>query len=93
MKKLLPLIVILVLSSCSDNNEWSRDNLIKKCRNAINKQKDVTGMLTPDNIARICECDADKLMNQYSSKAEADKDQSGVEKVGTDCTIQVLTGK
>ncbi len=91
MKKLLPVFFILMLAACG-KSEWSKSYVAKKCLKEMNSDKDVNESISKENVEKICDCAADKMMVKYQSEAEANKDKDGAEQIGRDCAMEVLTG-
>ena len=58
----------------------------------MNSNKDVNGVVSKQNIEKICDCAADKMITKYQSEAEADRDKDGAEQIGRDCATEVLIG-
>lgn len=91
MKKLIPVLFVLIFIACG-KKEWSKSYVAKKCLKEMNSDKDVSGTVSKENIEKICDCAADKMMVKYQSEAEANKDKGGAEQIGQDCATEVLMG-
>lgn len=91
MKKLIPLLFVFMLAACA-KKEWSKGYLSEKCMKEMNNDKEIAGTVSKENIVKICDCAADKMMVKYKSESEADGDKSGTEQIGRDCAMEVMMG-
>lgn len=91
MKKLIPFLFVLVIASCG-KKEWNKSYATKKCNDEMSKNANINGKVSKENLSKICDCVGDKMMANYKSEAEADKDQAGAEGIGRDCATEVLMG-
>ena len=89
MKKIIPLLLIIALAGCG-KKEWSKEYMAKKCNTEMKKNSQITGMISAENIVKICDCVGDKIVVNYKSEAAANKDEKGVKELSKDCTIGVL---
>ncbi len=89
MRKLFYFVLVLSLVSCG-KKEWSREYLAEKCKKNMAKDTRLTNTLTAEQQAKVCDCSAEKVMAKYKTKAEADKDETGIEAIGSECVTAVL---
>ena len=89
MRKLIIPIVLLSFMACG-KKEWSKPYLVKKCNTDFSKRQDIKQYFNDTQLKELCDCVADKMMTNYKSEAEADKDQTGAEQIGADCAREVL---
>jgi hypothetical protein len=89
MKKIIPFLIVIAFAGCA-KKEWSKDYLVKKCNKEMKKNSDINGKVSDENLGKICDCVADKMITNYKSESEANKDESGAQKIGTDCAMEVL---
>lgn len=89
MKKIIPFILFVALAGCA-KKEWSKDYLVNKCNKEMKKNNEVNGVVSTENIEKICDCVAGKMMAEYKSEAEADKDEAGAKEIGRVCAMEVL---
>jgi hypothetical protein len=89
MKKLLLGMTLLSLVSCA-KKQWSKDYLVKKCNKEMKNNKEVNGLVSDENLGKICDCVSEKMFIKYKSESEADKDKMGAEQIGKDCAMAVL---
>ena len=92
MKKLIPLLLTVALVSCA-KKEWSKEYLVNKCNKEMEKETELQKLLNKDQVSKICDCAADKMLAKYKSEAEADKDKAGAEEIGRTCAIEAMKAK
>jgi uncharacterized lipoprotein YehR (DUF1307 family) len=92
MKKIIPFLLIIALAGCG-KKEWSKEYMAKKCNTEMKKNSQIAGMISAENIVKICDCVGEKIVVNYKSEAAANKDESGVKELSKDCTIGVLMPK
>ncbi|HEX4876598.1 MAG TPA: hypothetical protein VFV31_07995 [Chitinophagaceae bacterium] len=92
MKKLIPLLLIVALVSCA-KKEWSKGYLVNKCNKEMEKETELQKLLNKDQVSKICDCAADKMLAKYKSEAEADKDKAGAEEIGRTCAMEAMQTK
>jgi hypothetical protein len=90
MKKLILAALVLTLLSCG-KKEWSKDYVSKKCKGEM-KKNEQSKVLSDEQLGKICDCAADKMVVKYKSEADADKDLSGSQEIGMACAMTVMTG-
>jgi hypothetical protein len=90
MKKLFFAAFILTLAGCAQK-DWSKGYISKKCKEGM-KGNEQSKVLTDDQMGKICDCAADKMLVKYKSEAEADKDLTGSQEIGMSCAMSVMTG-
>jgi uncharacterized lipoprotein YajG len=91
MKKLIPVLFIFILTACA-KKEWSKSYVTEKCLKEMNSDKDVSGTVSKENINKICDFAADKMMAKYQTEGEANGDKDGAEQIGRDCAMEVMMG-
>ena len=91
MQKLLIVALVLCLAGCG-KKEWSKSYISKKCEKEMDKNEDVKKMINKEQVVKICDCAADKMLVKYKSEAAADKDQAGATEIGRECAIDVMQG-
>lgn len=92
MKKLLPFVVIIVLAGCG-KKEWTKESVSKRCLKGLQEKNSVNKLLNDEKKETICDCIAGKMIANYTSEAEANKDTRGAAEIGKDCTISVMKGE
>lgn len=83
-------LLILGISSCSSKAKWTKESLETKCNKEFKKKNETEKLFTADQLKTLCGCVADKMISQYKSEAEADKDPSGSSAIGRDCAMEVM---
>jgi len=92
MKKVIPFLLVIALVGCA-KKEWSKDYLVKKCNKEMKKNPEVNGLISAENMGKICDCVAGKMVVKYKSESEADKDKTGAGEIGQDCAMEVMMPK
>lgn len=90
MKKLFFAAFILTLASCAQK-EWSKNYISKKCKDGM-KGNEASKVMTDEQMNKICDCSADKMMMKYKTEADANKDTSGMQDIPLACAIEIMTG-
>ena len=91
MKKIL--IVMLIVPSligCAKKKAWNKDALTNDCLKDFYKKNEEQKLFDQNKIPYLCDCMTDKLLANYKSMSESDKDKDGVMKIGRDCALDVL---
>jgi hypothetical protein len=88
MKKIFFAAFVLTLVSC-DQKEWSKGYISKKCKEGM-KGNEASKVMTDEQMNKICDCPADKMMVKY--KAEADIDTLGMQDIPLACAIEIMAG-
>ncbi len=91
MKKLLIFIFALSLIGCASKKPWNKDALTNDCLNDFYKKNEAQKLFDQNKIPYLCDCVTDKLLANYKSMSESDKDKEGVMKIGRDCAIDVMS--
>jgi len=91
MRKFVQVLFLFTLLSCG-KKEWSKDSLVKKCKSELGKKNEAEHVMSSENLDKICDCSAGKMMERYKSQAEADKDEAGAQQIGQECATEVLMG-
>ncbi len=91
MQKLLIVALVLCLAGCG-KKEWSKSYITKKCEKEMDKNEDVKKLIKKEQVVKICDCAADKMLVKYKSEAAADKDEAGASAIGRDCALEVMQG-
>lgn len=81
---------LLMLSGCAPKKKWDKDTLVNDCLRQFTEKNEKEKLLSTMELARICDCLADKMLVKYKSAAEADKDEAGAEQMGRECALQVM---
>jgi hypothetical protein len=90
MKKLFFGAFILTLASCAQK-DWSKGYISKKCKEGM-KGNEQSKVLTDEQLGKICDCSAEKMIVKYKTEEEANKDLSGSQEIGLSCAMSVMTG-
>ncbi len=90
MKKLFFAALVLTLTGCAQK-DWSKGYIAKKCKEGM-KENEQSKVLTDDQMGKICDCSAEKMVVKYKSEEEANKDISGSQEIGMSCAMSVMTG-
>jgi major membrane immunogen (membrane-anchored lipoprotein) len=88
MKKLLFGIALLSLVSCA-KKKWDKDTIKAKFMKELHKNED-TKKLSEDVMTKISDCAAEKMAAQYKTEKDADKDESGVQAIMMQCTMDAM---
>jgi hypothetical protein len=91
MKKLFFAAFVLTLTGCAQK-EWSKDYVSKKCKGEM-KKNEQSKVLSDEQLGKICDCAADKMVVKYKSEAEANKDTEGMQDIPLSCAMEIIQGE
>lgn len=90
MKKVVFVLFVIGLVSCSSKKQWSKEYVEKNCNADLSRKNEKEKLFNDEQVKTLCDCVAGKMVTQFKSQAEADKDLAGSRQIGTDCTLEVL---
>ena len=88
MRTIILSAFVLVFVGCKP--AWTKESLVKRCNKDFKERNELQKVFTEKQLVSLCDCVADKMIKQYKSEAQADKDQAGAEKIGRDCATDVM---
>jgi hypothetical protein len=93
MKKIAFALFVIGLTACSSKKNWTKEYVHTKCAKGLEEKNKEKKLLSDAQIDSMCDCMADKMITQYKSEAEADKDIPGSRQIGTDCAREIMTNQ
>jgi hypothetical protein len=90
MKAVILSVLILAIAGCG-KKEWNKEYLETKCNKEFTKKNAKEKLFTDEQLKTLCDCVAGKMVTQYKSEAEADKDAAGSSEIGRECAMQVMS--
>jgi hypothetical protein len=90
MRKFLLIVFVFALAGCA-REQWNKDTITNDCLRDFTKNNEKEKLFTTMQIANLCDCVSDKLLANYKSARESNKDEAGVMQIGKDCAIQVMS--
>ena len=88
MRKLFFGIALLSLVSCA-KKKWDKETLSAKLMKEF-KSNSETKKLGDEVLAKISDCAAEKIVGQYKTESEANKNQAGVREISMNCTLEAM---
>ena len=76
------------LVSCA-KRKWDKETLSAKLKKEL-KSNSETKKLGDDVLTKISDCAAEKIVGQYKTEAEANKNQAGVKEISMNCTLEAM---
>lgn len=92
MRLLLFLILLSFFSACTQK-KWDKDTVVNDCLGDFTKRNEKEKIFTTMQLALVCDCIGEKMIQKYKSGKEADADEKGAEQMGRDCALEVMDKK
>ncbi len=88
MKKIIIPITTILLFGCS--HKWDKEYAKKTCVDAATNAN-IKMDSEKKMIDKLCDCTAEKLVTNYKSEAEANKDTKAVEAISLGCIKELYS--
>lgn len=84
------IVLLLAITGCAPKAKWDKDALVNKCLKDFTKRNEKEKLLSPMQLAHVCDCLAEKMLVKYKSEKEADKDKEGMQELGSTCALEAM---
>ena len=93
MKKtiFLSLVAIMAIATSCTSTNWGKETAKKGCIDGAIKEAGDSPE-AKEMITKLCDCVSEKMITQYKTEADANKDVSGLLKLTTDCQTELYKG-
>ena len=90
MKKLLFSLIVLSFIACR-KKEWNKDYMVNQCLGDFRKRNEKEKVFSDMQVAKLCDCVAEKAVAKYKSEAALNKDKAGATAIGQACALELMS--